>query len=200
MADPFTAAIGAVGIGGSLFGAATSAAGAQNQAQSTQQMYNYQAGVSAVNAQIAQQNANWALATGEQSAAQQGMQWRSQIGKATAAFGASNLNVNTGSAAQVISSMHELSSNSQTATRSSADQRAYGFEVQGAEDTAQSQLDLQAGSNAIKAGQYNVASTIIGGATSVASKWFQASQSGTFSGASNMFATGVPNGSWGINF
>ncbi len=176
MADPAT--IAGVGIasqvGGSLLGAVGSAtSGAAQQAQ-----YQYLAGVAAVNQQIAKQNAAYATATGEVEAQQSGMATAAQIASTKAQQGASGLDVNRGSAVDVRASEADIGAENQAITRSNAARAAYGFEVEGVQAAAQGQVDIMQGQQAKTAGEFGVASSLLGGATSVSSKWLQASQQG----------------------
>ena len=59
------AAAGAIGLGSSLAGGILGAVSAEKEGQSQSQMYNYQAQVSRINAQIDRQNSEWAQQKGD---------------------------------------------------------------------------------------------------------------------------------------
>src|ERR1700734_3029852 len=102
MADPVSLA--AVGIGATAAGGITGAIGSIFHGKAQSAMYNSQAGVAQVNSTLATQDANYALATGEVEAQQQGMKTAAEVGTTRAGFGASNIDVNTGSHSQVTAS------------------------------------------------------------------------------------------------
>lgn len=176
------AALGAISLGASALGGATSAFGSIMGGQSQAAMYNYQAGIAQINQQIMQQSADYATAAGEVSAQESGMKTRAQIGQTIAQQGAGGLAVGGGSNARVVSSELALGQEDQALIRSNAARQAYGYEVQGVQDTAQSQLDTMAASKSQTAGLLGAAGSILGAAGSVSSKWLQASQTGIFGG------------------
>src|SRR5882724_6905245 len=102
------ASIGTIGIGSSLAGGVLSAFGAEKQGAATQQMYNYQAQVARINAQIDQQNSDWTLHQGEVQSKQYGLKAAQQAGGIRAAQGASGLDVNSGSNLQVQQSQAKI--------------------------------------------------------------------------------------------
>ncbi len=169
MADPIT--LTAITMGASAAGAGIGALGKLGQGQSEAQMYNYQAGVARVNAQIAKQDANYSIASGEVSAQESGMRTRSEVGATRAGFGASN--VAGGSKNAVVASEIEVGQQSQGIIRANAAKKAYGFNVSAAGDTATAgALDFSA-ENAKTAGDIGAVSSILGGVSSVSSKWLQ---------------------------
>lgn len=172
MADPVSLAV--IGIASSAAAGGVSALGASSAASSKAQMYQYQAGISAMNTKIAQQNSDYALETGETKAQQVGMETRYQVGQARVARGASGLDVNTGSNEKVIESVEEIGQHNEAITRSDAAKRAYGYQVEAAQSTAQGQLYEMSASDAITAGKYQVASSLLGSAGSVSDKWLSA--------------------------
>lgn len=182
MADPLTiAALGAT-AGGAIMGAV----GKEAQGQSEAQMYNYQAGVARVNAQIADQDANYTLQAGGVQSQQAGMRERATIGATRAGFGASN--VSGGSKNAVVSSEIEVGQQNQGIIAANAAKRAYGFEVGAASDTATAgALDFSA-SNAKTAGDIGAVSSILGGVSSVSSKWLQMGPAFGGGGNANAYA------------
>lgn len=172
----------AISIGTTALGAGVSAFGSMKSGEAQAGMYNYQASIAKVNQQIAKQNADYALAAGEVEAQRSGMKTRAQIGETRAIQGASGLDVNTGSAARVRTSEAEIGLQDQALIRSNAARRAYGYEVEGEQQKSQASLYGMAAENASSAGKIGALSSILGGASSVSSKWLQASQIGVGSG------------------
>lgn len=164
----FTSAIG--GIFGMM--------GANAQAQSQANMYNYQAAVAQRNAVIAQQNADYERQAGEVQAQQAGIKGNQHEQMVRAAFGATGIDVNTGSAAQVQDSQHLVTEEDQALTRSNASRRAYDQETQKFEDLAQANLDTFGAQNALEAGKIAGINSLIGAFGSVSNKWAQFGQMG----------------------
>lgn len=180
MADPASLATMSLAASGTSGG--ISALGSIMGGQSQASMFQYQSGIAAMNAEIAKQNADYAVAAGEVSAQESGMRTRAQIGQTIATQGAGNLAVGQGSNARVVNSELALGQEDQALIRSNAAKQAYGYEVTAAQDTAQSQLDTQAASNAKTAGIISGIGSLLGTAGSVSSKWLTATQSGAFGG------------------
>lgn len=172
-------------IGGLLAGAAggiVTALGQQEQGQANANMYQYQAGVAQINAQINQQNAAWARDTGDVQAEESGLKTAGQIGETTVIQGASGIDVNTGSAVQTRQSETQIGQFDENVIRANAAKKAYGFEVESAKDVSQAGVYKQAATQSIQAGDVSMIGSLLGTASSVSSKWLQASTSGTFSG------------------
>jgi hypothetical protein len=180
MADPVSAGVGAVGIGSSILGSLFGAAGAKQSATAQAGQLTYQAGIANLNAQIAQQNASYAELQGEETAGKYGMAARQTMGHIIANQGASGLDVNSGSAKEVQTAQHTISTIDQNQIRENAAKVAYDYETQAAAAKAQATLDTMGAKNVRAAGDINVASSLVGGAGSVATKWLQASNMGLF--------------------
>ncbi len=121
------------------------------------------------------------------------MKTRYQIGQTTAAQAASGVDVNKGSGVAVRASEQTVGNFDQAILRSNAAKAAYGYRVEGAMDTEQARVDQFAAANAQKAGYINAASSILGGAGSVADKWLAGQSKGLWGGsssASNFDTTG----------
>jgi hypothetical protein len=88
---------------------------------------------------------------------------------------ASGIDVNAGSALSVRSSEQRLATFDEATLRSNAARQAYGFRAQGLMDESQATLDEFAAKNSIAAGNIGAISSILGGISSVSSKWLQMS-------------------------
>ncbi len=172
----FTTELGALGIGSTIGGGLSSAIGSLMGGTAQQQYYDYQAGVARMNAQIAEQNASYAINVGEAQAQQEGLAGGQRMGKIIAGQAASGLDVNTGSNKQVQQSQVGLERLSQVGIRSTAAKTAYNYEVEAAGLSAQAAADVQAGKNAKTAGMIGAVSSILGSATSVSSEWLKGQQ------------------------
>lgn len=170
--------MGGIGIGGSILGSLFSAQGAAKSAQAQSGQMLYQAGLSQLNAQIAEQNAIYTQQQGERQAAKYGLGARQQIGQITADKAASGLDVGSGSAKQVIDSQHLVAEMDMDQIRSNAAKAAYDYRTQASADRSQAAMDWLGARDVKAAGQTNVLGSLIGGASSVADKWLKGSESG----------------------
>lgn len=182
MADPFT--LMAISTAATVAGGGVAAYGAAAKGSADQAMYGYQAGVAQLNARIAKQNADYTREAGGTAAYQSGLKTGQVVGQQKVAQSASGINVNTGSAAKVRADTLELGQLDQSTIRTNYAKKAYGYEVEAATKEAEAGADLVAGSQAKKAANINVASSILGTVSSVSSKWMQGSQAGMFGGGS----------------
>ena len=169
MADPATLAV--VGMGASAGAGIAGAFGSLFGGQAQSDQLSYQAGVAKMNQQIAKQNADYSKYVGEVEAQRVGMEGRSRIGSITAAKGASGVEVGSGSAQDVIGSQLDITQHDEATTRANAARKAYGHEMEGFEQGEQAKLLEKGAKNTKTASYINAASSLLGGASSVASKW-----------------------------
>lgn len=193
MVDPVT--LGTIGLISTIAGGAVSAGGALLGAQSQAAMYRYQAGVAQQNAQIAKNNAGYALQSGEQQAAQSGMASRARLGGIVTGQAASGFDVNSGTNTKVQQGQQLIASTDQTIIRSNAAKRAYDFDVGATQAEEQAGAYGSAADNSLLAGTISAAGSIIGTAGSVSGKWLQGIQSGLFS--SDPFGMNSPSTQYG---
>lgn len=172
------ALLGDAGMGATFLGGITSAISSAIGGQDQQQMFNYQAGVATLNAQISRQNATYATQVGEHQAENAGLQGGQRLGKIKAAQGASGLDVNSGSSKQVQTSQAEITSMDTTAIRSNAARTAFNYSNQAQGFEAQAQADTIAGKNARMAGLIGAGSSLLSSAASVSSEWLRGQQLG----------------------
>jgi hypothetical protein len=162
----------AVTAGVGLAGASLSAYGAHEGGQAQAAAANYQAQVAANNAQIARWNAQMSAASGAAKEAAIGMKTANTAGTAKAAQGASGIDVNTGSAANVRQAIAKLGATDIGTQRSNTAKEVYGYEIAATSETAQSQLLEMEASQAKQAGDISALGTFLTGASSVAAKWY----------------------------
>jgi hypothetical protein len=170
MADPVSI-MAITGMAATGVGALTKAVGSEYSGAAESNMYQYQAGVATVNAQIAKQDANYTISAGDVQAQEGGMQEEANIGATRAASGASN--IAGGSQNRVVSSEIEVGQQTQGIIRADAAKRAYGYEVGAAGDTATASALGVAAETSKTTGGFGAASSILGGVASVSDKWLQ---------------------------
>ena len=184
-----TAQIGAAGLGATTGGSLLSAGGNIASGFNNSAMFGYQSALAQLKAQVAAQNAEFSIQTGEQQALKTGLAQGQRQGMIRAAQGASGLDVNSGSNKQVQDSQKMLDRMDLAQIRSNAARTAYGYQIEGTMDTAESGLYKTAAANAQTTGFLTAGSSILGGASAVSSEWLQASRVGMFNN------TGLSGGS-----
>lgn len=172
--------LGTIGAGASAGGGIMSAIGSLISGDASKKMYEYQAGIAKMNEKIALQDADYARSIGETEAQTSGMKTRFTLGKIVSAQSGSGLDVNSGSNRAVQESEQEIGTHDQSVIRSAAAKRAYGYETEAAQASAQGEVYKMSGQNAQTAGQIGAASSILGTASSVSSKWLDAKRVGMF--------------------
>jgi hypothetical protein len=157
-----TAASTAVGVMGQRQTAAANAANAR-----------YQAAVAANNQLIAQQNARYATQAGAVNAQAMDFRTRALMGSEIAAQGASGIDIGSGSPLDVVRSTAGLGRLDTANIIQGANLQAYGYQTAATGFGAEAGLQQQQARYAGTAGMIGGAGTILGGATSLASKWLQ---------------------------
>jgi hypothetical protein len=154
------------------------AVGASNSAEATAQSYQYKAQVAENNAKIAEQNAQAARESGTAQAQSNDMKTKAQVGTQLAAQAANGLDVNTGTNVAVRQSTTDLGHLDTLTILNNATKNAAGYTNQANNYRSEATLDTMSASNARTAGDYNVATSLLGSAGSVADKWMKYSSSG----------------------
>lgn len=192
-----TLPLAGIGLASTAIGAGVSAVGSSYAGQAKSDMYNYQAGVADLNKKIASQNADYSREVGEVKAQDSGLRTEFQVGKMKAAQGGSGLDVNSGSALATRQSQTLIGQHDQGTIRSNAARQAYGFDIEAIKYGAEGDMLRTAGKNAIEAGNLGAVSSILGGASSVASKWLQGTSAGVWGGSGGSSDGGYkPTSSW----
>ena len=172
--------MGGVGIGSSIASAGLGAYSALAGGESKSKAFEYQAGVAQINAKIAEDNANYAIRTGDAQALRAGMGQRFRMGQITSRQAASGIDINTGSAVAVREGQGMVDRMDQSQIRENAARKAYGHMVEAEGHKQSSAIAKSSAADAEWAGKIGAATSILGGVTSVSSKWSQANQSGMF--------------------
>ena len=173
-------------LGAGILGGITGAIGQVQQSDAQASMYKYQAGLSAQNALIQKQNETYALQQGEQAANQSGMKSRFQEGQIKVGQAASGFNVNTGTDVNVQQGQKLIGQMDQAAIRSTAAKRAYDYDISSIQASDQASAYTASAKNVQAAMPLSIASSILGSAASVGSKWNAMQTSGAI-GSSNFF-------------
>ena len=153
--DPVT--MTAISIGMTAAGGIAGAAGAEENA-------NVQAQIARNNANTALYNSHIAGLQGEQQATMKGMQTAQTVGKIKTNFGASGVDVNSGSPAAVAAAAASAGSTDQQTIKSDAARQAWGYATQSVADQNQAGFDEQQG-------EFGALSSLLGGASSSAKTW-----------------------------
>lgn len=169
--DP--ASMGAISIGSTLLSGALGGAGAAFSSGASADAFNFKAGIATLNSQINKQNAAWALNSGGIKAANYGLKAGQEIADTKVKQAASGFDVNSGSTVAVRDTQTDVAKYDQNTIRADAAHTAYGYETKAAADSMEASLDTASASNAKKAGTLGILSSVIGTASSVASKWTQ---------------------------
>lgn len=143
---------------------------------------NYQAQVNNQNAQIAAQNATAATQAGNAQAEQEMMRNAAQQSRIRAEVGASGLDVNSGSAADVQSGQGIIGNLDVLTIRNQAARQAYGYETQSTGFSNQAQLNTAQAGFDKTAGTIGGIGSILGGASSVGSQYLNYQKTGALNG------------------
>lgn len=154
-------------------GTAMSAYGMFQQGEAKRKQAEYQQGIAKLNEQISKQNADYARRVGEVQAQQSGMKSRFALGTQKAVQSGRGIDIESGSPALVREGQHDVALHDEAIIRSNAAWRAYGYEVEGVSASASGRLAGMAGAQAEQAGTIGAAGSILSGASSVADKWYQ---------------------------
>jgi hypothetical protein len=161
-------------------GGAASAYGAIETGKAQAASYTYQSQLARQNAQVAAGNAASAQIAGDKAQTTQQQRVAQIAGRQRADMGANNIDLTSGSAASVQQDTQTLGQADVENIRSSYYDRIRGDVAQQNSFTGQSQMDLASASNAKTAGYMGAATSLLGTASSVGSKWSGYQQQGVF--------------------
>jgi TolA-binding protein len=168
MMAPMMAASLALGAAGT----AMSVIGQSNQAAAQARQANYMAQVARNNQTIAQRNATLATQEGEAAAQQQELRTRSITGSQKAALAAQGGDITTGSNKNIIGDTAMAGQADVDAIKYNAALKAYGYNLQAAGAGASASNYSAAATNATANLPFTIGSTLLGGASSAAGKWY----------------------------
>lgn len=157
----------AAGAAGGIIGGI----GARKQADAQAQSANYQAAVARNNQIIAERYGEYAISKGRGQAELSQYRTAQAVGTAKATQAASGVDVNSGTPVAVRQSIKDIGELDAATIVNNSLNEAYGYKVKAAGFGAESQLSTMKAKFAEDAGDYAVASSLLGGATSVSDKW-----------------------------
>ena len=174
--------LGYASLASTAIGGVTSAVGAVKAGSAEASAAKYNSEVAAQNA--AQQKTNTEIAgqAGAQQAGMSSMKTRNELGAILTNQAASGLDVNSGSPLDVRSSARELGQLDALTVRSNATRSAYGYQVQSASDTGESQLGKAEASNDLAGGYVNAGGTLLSSAGTAGMNFAKYQLAGGFSG------------------
>jgi len=152
--------------------------GSQQTAAAQKSSADYNAAVAKNNATLAAQNAQTTLQQGDIAQQRDYQEGAQRMGAIRAAMGANDVQLNSGSALDLQGDAARTTQQNVQATGYNSLVQAIGLRNQAIDYTSQSGLDIAQGQNDQTAGAYSGLSTIIGGASSVSSKWASYQQAG----------------------
>lgn len=165
-------------MGWGRFGTAAEGAGAVLSGIGGAQLANYQSRVAANNAIIARQNAQAAIQAGEYAGSVALERAGQEVGQQRTGYGASNIDVNVGSAKAVQESTHELGAMDAAMIHYNAARGAHASTVEANALRAQSQLYQRAGIGEFAKGLGLGGAALLSGGAGLASKWAQFQMAG----------------------
>lgn len=167
--DPGT--LGILSLASGVLGTGVSVLGAMNQASAQAAQANYQAQVAKNNQTIAYQNREAAAQQAQQQAAQVSLANANRIGEIRAAYGAGNIDPNTGSAKDVQVGQREVGELSTANTIYQGQLQQYGYASQATGYAAQAGLETAIAQQAPTAGLISAGGSLLQGASNFASRY-----------------------------
>ena len=123
------------------------------------------------NAQIAQQNATYAIEAGKSKQQQEGLKSAEELGQVKTALAANNVDVNTGSAKEVEVGQREKGALSQETIANNAELQAYGYESQATGFEAQAGLEQATAAEAPLGAAIGAGGSLLSNASALSLKW-----------------------------
>lgn len=154
------------------------AAGASATASANASSYQYKAQVARNNSIIAERNAVAASDAGNAQSQTNDLKTRALVGSQLATQAANGLDVNSGTNVAVRQSATDIGHLDTLTILNNAAKNTAGFKAQGMNFIAEAGMADASATNAKTAGQYNVATSLLGSAGSFSDKWMKFNSSG----------------------
>ena len=161
-----------IGMLFSLAGAASQAQGQRHAAKAKADEYEYQAKVDDNNTKVALWKAQDAKARGQKEEAALRVKVAALKGRQRSALAASGVEVGSGSALDILGDTAALGELDALTIRSNSEREAYEHKVTASNLTANAGMKRMGAKNAIIAGKIGARTSLLSGAGSVASKWY----------------------------
>lgn len=172
--------LGAVSIGSSILGSGLSALGASKKADAESDALAYKAQVARNNAIIAERNAASAVEAGSVKGQINDLRTKSLVGQQLVAQAANGLDVNSGSNLAVRQSTADIGRLDTLTIIANAGKEAVGYLAAAEGYESEAVLQDMGSRYAREAGEINVATSLLGGATSVSDKYLSFKSKGVF--------------------
>ncbi len=182
MCEPAT--LSALSIAATVVGTGVSALGQMQAGKAQAAQLNYQAAVGRNNSILAQRAADDARLRGEEAARREASKTKQLAGRQRAVLAANGQLVDQGSALDITNDTAEIGKLDELTIRSNAEREALGYEAQGMNFQAGSNLNSMGAANASTASIGGAFGTVLTGAGNVASKWYNFKKEGIFGGSS----------------
>ena len=157
---------------------AFSVVGQMQQGKAAAAQAEYQAAVGRNNEILARRAADDARLRGDEAARRKAVETKQLAGRQRAVLAANGVLVDQGSALDITSDTAEIGKLDELTIRSNAEREALGFEAQGMNFNASANLNQMRADNASSSATAGAFGTILSGAGSVASKWYQYKKEG----------------------
>lgn len=167
------AVLAPIAMAASVLGTAVSAYGAIQTANAQSAAASASAQQASNNAILADRAAADATARGQVASQQKANQTNQLLGQQRAGLAANGVDPNSGTAVDLQSDTKGNGELDQLTITSNAAREAAGYQAQGMNYSTQASVDEASSQNDLSAGALKAGSSIIGGAGSVASQWYQ---------------------------
>lgn len=154
--------------------------GASKTADANAAVYSYKAQVAKNNAAIAERNAQAATEAGGIQGQANDLKTKNLVATQLVTEASSGLDVNSGTPAALRESAENLGHLDTLTILNNAAKNSAGFKAQGMNFEAESSLDKMSSANAKTAGEFQIATSLLGGAGSFSDKWTGYKQKGVF--------------------
>ena len=176
-----------------VIGAIGSAASARNAAKGQQAVAEYNATIAENNASLAELQAQDAVTRGRESESDLYRQVGQLMGRQRAALAANGVSLNEGSPVAIEASTRYMRDVDLATLRNNAARSAWGYNVQANNYRAQAKA-YRAGADAVSP-TGSAATSLLGSASGVASKWYDLYKNGAFGGGGKTGTDTMPTGS-----
>ena len=177
----------------SLLGAVGKASSAGAGASGQRAVADYNAGIAENNARLAELQAQDSVTRGRESESDLYRQAGQLMGRQRAATAANGVSLNEGSPAAIEASTRYMRDVDLATLRNNAARSAWGYNVQAGNYRAQGKA-YRAGADAVSP-TGSAATSLLGSASGVASKWYDLYKNGAFSSGGGAGGDAVPSGS-----
>ena len=165
--------VAAIGIIASVASAAVGAMGAMQQANAAAASANYQAQVNQNNAILADRAAEDARKRGDAELAEHRRKVAQMQGKQVAAMAANGVDITSGSPLNILADTAQMGELDAATITNNAEREALGYEAQGMNFRAESQLNRANAKSAKTASYISAAGTVVSGVGQVSDKWYR---------------------------